>query len=228
MNTLDQHLSAVLGAAATFDEQKGALFLPDGTKQYSDPVHEAKEQALLEQANRTFNDAHTSAQCEIDWATKELVRLQYDDPFDRLSADEQARANSKATFVREDCARLPLTELTQRLQAVAARQNRAEHYLWARYGRQAAQKAFEAVQTDRLDTAAGRQQARALRALNEALDALDQQLANPEIEQKRSEAQATLDKARLLQRQVAAQRAKVDGSDARARAEQAAWSHRMF
>lgn len=134
MTTLDAHITAVSNAEATYAAAKKALLAPDGTRRYSDTEHARREAEARVAYQRTYHEAGEAAQAEIETAERELSRA-FADPTGKLATDELARANALRAFVAEDCDRLPLGTLADRVED-ARTGDRATQYLHWRYAAQ--------------------------------------------------------------------------------------------
>ncbi len=134
MTTLDAHMTAVSNAEATYAAAKHALLAPNGTRLYGDDEHARREAEARAAFHRTYHEAGEAAQAEVDVAQRELDRA-FADPTGKLATDELARANALRAFVAEDCERLPLGTLADRVED-ARTGDRATQYLHWRYAAQ--------------------------------------------------------------------------------------------
>ncbi len=105
------------------------------------PIFSAEEQQRREAEaeatfHATFRDAAEAAQMEIVEVDAELRALDRAeaDPLGGLVAADLTRANTMATFVREDAEVLPLAALADRAEGAATGSDRAVMALLLRYG----------------------------------------------------------------------------------------------
>lgn len=204
-------------AADRFRAEEGRLLRPDGTRRYSDEEHAERVAALLADFDTTARAAHDHAETTIAEAERTLHTLAHGDPLDRLTADELARANAKALFVREDCESLPLPELAERCRVALAGGDRAAQLLHGRYATRRARAMQEAAREGgrRLPDS----DLAALRDLDTVLREMDAALADPKAKARRERAEASVKEARALTFHTARVRGEVDGTTAKAMAE---------
>ena len=123
-------------AAEKVAAERAKLVRSDGSPMYMPEEHAERERAILADAGAAY-DAETARHLAMaddarEKAEAELVKLD-GDPFDRLTADEQARASARRTFVKEDVETLPADELVRLARAALVAKDRAGCYLFLRY-----------------------------------------------------------------------------------------------
>ncbi len=116
--------------------ERARLVRSDGSAVYSPAEHQERESQILADAGAAY-DAETARHLTMaddarEKAEAELVTLD-GDPFDRLTADEQAKAPARRTFVKEDVETLPADELVRLARAALVAKDRAGCYLFLRY-----------------------------------------------------------------------------------------------
>ena len=135
MNDLERHGSAVDAAGTTLAAARAALYR-DNRPLFS-PEEQGRREAEAEATFRnTFTEAADAAQAEIAEVDAELRTLDRAeaDPLGGLVAADLTRANTMATFVREDAEALPLAALADRAEGAATGSDRAVMALLLRYG----------------------------------------------------------------------------------------------
>lgn len=213
--TATQYTTADIDRAADrFRADEAKLLRPDGTRRYSDEEHAERVAALLADFDTTANAARDHAEAAIAEAERTLHTLEHSDPVDRLTADELARANAKALFVREDAEMLPLPELTERCRVAAASGDRVAQLLYGRYATRRA-RTMQAAAHERGGRLPDSDLA-ALRDLDSVLREMNTALADPQAKAKRAKAEAARAAAQSLRFHVTHTRGEVDGSTAAA------------
>lgn len=146
MKNLEEHRKAVesagtarAAARATLSRDGQPIFAPEEMQR-----REAEAEAIF---RNTFADAASAAETEITAAEAELRALDRAeaDPLGGLVAADLTRANTMATFVREDAEVLPLAALADRCEDAGRGGDRASMALFLRYG----QRRLEAEQGKR-------------------------------------------------------------------------------
>lgn len=134
-DSMNQLSSAVDAAGATLAAARAALSR-DGRPIYAPEEMQRREAEAEATFHATFRDAAAAAQMEIAEAEAELLALDRAeaDPLGGLVAADLTRANTMATFVREDAEVLPLAALADRAEGAATGGDRAVMALLLRYG----------------------------------------------------------------------------------------------
>ncbi len=134
MKNLEHHAAAVENAGAKIAAARAALSR-DGQPIYAPEEMQRREASAEATFHATFRDATAAAQMEITEAEAELHALdrREADPLGALLPDDLTRANTMATFVREDAEMLPLATLADRAEGAATGSDRAAMALLVRY-----------------------------------------------------------------------------------------------
>lgn len=198
-------------AADQFRAGEQALLRPDGTRKYGDEEHTEHVQALLAAFDRTGEAAVQHADAVIAESERTVHALAHGDPTDRLGADDLARANAKALFVREDCETLPLSEIAERCKVALASTDTAATFLLSRYARKRGEAVLAAL---RNGTRMSSEDTAALRDLDGVLKQLDTKIADPHAASKRTKAETAIADARKVKFHAFAVRQEIDGSAA--------------
>ncbi len=122
--------SSIDQAARRFQAAKRSLARDDGKPLYTD--HAARLAAIQADADATFQAADARASALFQAAVAREERERRIDPIDKLTNDEIAYAGARQSFVREDCATLPLADLVLRVQDALADAPRSVQALWVR------------------------------------------------------------------------------------------------
>lgn len=199
-------------AARQFTTDSARLLRPDGSRLYSDDEHAQRVAGLLAAFDQVGAEVTATAQAGITDAERELARLAGATPIDRLSAAELERANLRATFIREDAESLPPEQLVPRLRAALAGGDRVELTLWHRYA------------AKRLDQTPPNRRGE----LQPEVRALEERLADPRARETRERLERKIEMGKYLAHQPAARRREIDGSEARAFAEQRRQTYASF
>lgn len=181
MPTVETYEADVDRALQTFEQQKAGLFQPDGKKIYADDEHERRLEALwtpVQRAKDAFDSHVTTATTEAQTAVE---RVEGYDLSEALSTEELARANNLRAFVQEDIDAMTVSEIVDRLQAVAHGSDKARAFVFLRY----AQKRFERRKP-------GEETHEDWREVRTLLSTLEQKLRPATQGQGKTEAQATL------------------------------------
>ena len=135
MKNLEHHAAAVENAGAKIAAARAALSR-DGRPIYAPEEMQRREAEAEATFRNTFTDATAAAAAEITEAEAELRALDRAeaDPLGGLVAADLTRANTMATFVREDAEVLPLAALADRAEGAATGSDRAVMALLLRYG----------------------------------------------------------------------------------------------
>ncbi len=135
MKDLTQTGNAVDAAGAKLAAARAALSR-DGRPIYAPEEMQRREAEAEATFHATFRDAAAAAAAEITEAEAELRALDRAeaDPLGGLVTADLARANTMATFVREDAEVLPLAALADRAEGAATGSDRAVMALLLRYG----------------------------------------------------------------------------------------------
>jgi hypothetical protein len=189
------------------ERERKQLARSGGSPIYAPPEHRDRERAILEAAAAEFASVaerilETAASGRAQ-AEAELAKLEGDDGWERLSAEQRERAALRREFVREDVDLLPPHELPKRIRAALASNDKAEVWLYARY---------LGMRTDR-DQQAGRRTPDELLTLNRELQAA---VADPKLEEKKQRLLRKIETSKTLTGRVGMARSEVDGSNAAA------------
>lgn len=198
-------------AAAAFRGAERALLRSDGTRKYGDAEHTERVQALLATFDRTGEAAVQHADTVIAESERTVHALAHNDPTDRLSADDLAKASAKRAFVAEDAERLPLGDLAARCTVALAAGDTATIFLLARYARKRGEAVLAAL---RNGTRMSNEDTAALGDLDAALKQLDTKIADPHAASKRTKAEAAIADARKVKFHASRVRQEIDGSTA--------------
>jgi hypothetical protein len=120
-------------AVEAFEEGKARLFDQQGRQIYSDEQHQERLASLLGKLDTSLATISEASEAAITKARTDLVKLEGADPYDKLSAEQQAKAATRQPFIREDVATLPPPEVARRARASIATGDKATAYLWHRY-----------------------------------------------------------------------------------------------
>lgn len=144
--------NAIEKAVATYQVAEAKLFrdTPRGRMQFfTNDEHDRRLREATDQLEATLAQVIADSEAAIAEA-QQVTRPRPDDPA-WLSADELAKANAAAAFVREDLEVLSPVELTNRLSEVAAGEDRVSKWLHVRYGARQWQTHQEALGRQSLD-----------------------------------------------------------------------------
>lgn len=152
------------------------------------------------------------------------MRDSYTDPTANLTATQAARFAALTPLVREDCEHLPVGDLTGRLRALASEVGATGSVgpaavLFVRYGNFRARALEERLDAatrgeDALEGDVLARQSAGLRELREAVQALEEQLADPAIAERRERASKAARESRELAEGLRRRLAEADGTDA--------------
>ncbi len=118
------------------EEAQRDLLASDGKTPIHQPAEHARRMTAIQEA---FKDRVAVAAGVADGvlATVEVQRLsEHADPMASLDLAQLGLANQYASFVKEDCASMPVAQLIGRLQWAAASRDRGLRYCYGRYGAQ--------------------------------------------------------------------------------------------
>lgn len=209
------HIAFKLGRAALYK---------DGKPLYNPDEHLVRSKALLAEFTAEVGDViKTVREQEAAAAALEAEAAGFDPLLDGMSADDLARAIPLATFIREDAEALPITELADRLAAVAAGGDKVQKLLYLRYvGRR-----MERERADQRKRTPSREELEAQGEIRNRLNELQQQFAKPATE-KRLKAAAIRRAARRLEQEANRLLAEADGTAERnARLRSARYANRF-
>ena len=205
--SLQEHFGPQAGrlerAAEHFETAKAKLYRSgDGQPVYAPEEHQQRLDGLLADYDSVGADVKATAEEAIAAGRQELAKLDGASPLDRLTAEEQQAASTRALFVREDCETLPLSQLTARVRAVLASGDRVDSYLLGRYA------------GARLNADGQRSPGQSLErtALAEVLQELQGRLADPKAKEKREKAEQRISSAQVLGGKVRMKRLHLDGT----------------
>lgn len=204
-----REIRAVERALADADAARAKL-TPNGRPVYAADEHARREQAIEETLEAEISRVSEAADTAVRESAAALERLTDADPLDALTSVEIEAANQRATFVREDAERLPLADLTRRIQQALGGSDRSMLYLWARYGDARLQAEQSGGHVRPADVEALRRLSEALRT---AGDRFVDTRAREQATRRHAEARAfrarvwETQRPRLVEREVAAQRA---------------------
>lgn len=180
-------------ASAAREREEAALYRPDGSKLYSEEVHDEKLREITARRDETIARLLERSEEAVSEARERVERVENRDPLERLSEDELARAGGRRAFVKEDAEELSLTELAGRINSATYEGDKAMLTLWSRYAeRRAATERDKAHREGRA--------AEGLGELRDALAALGKKLAAGgraiELRRAREKAEAAAEAAR--------------------------------
>jgi hypothetical protein len=155
-----------------YKAESAKLLREDGTRRFSDSEHHEREAELKRERDAALDGIETEADEQISRAEATLAR--YVDRSALLSTEELTAANARRPFVSEDADSLPLSELAERLEAIAEASGgeKVSAFLYARYARARAER--ERASDDRV------QFTDSYRRLEAALGTLDEKLTTQE------------------------------------------------
>ena len=107
-------------AQATFEEAEKKLERPDGSKLFSDDVHEEELAELRSGRRRTLEPIQMEAARIRAEAETEAGRARHFDPMEVLTDEDLTRANARRAFAIDAAQTLPVDSLKGRLEAVLA------------------------------------------------------------------------------------------------------------
>lgn len=114
-----------------------ALTRPDGTAVYMPAEQQERAVAIRSAATAEFDlvgdRIKNVAQEAIEKARADLAKLEGDEGWGRLTAEQQQKAATRREFVKEDAELLPPHELVKRLRGALAAADQAEMWLYDRY-----------------------------------------------------------------------------------------------
>lgn len=120
-------------AAETAQRDLARLLRPDGSRIYSDQEHQERTRAILQTFDEVGMLVTEKVNATVSQVERDLVALEAEDAWGRLSEADQAAATVRREFVKEDAARLPVYELERAVRGAIASQNRPLVYLYSRY-----------------------------------------------------------------------------------------------
>lgn len=211
-------------AVSAFKEAEKKLYRNDGSKVYGDEEHAERLGRLREEFSEKIGKVVSEVEEDAREYEQEAHSYAYTDPIKGLSSLERARLDSSRPLVAEDCERLSVEELTQRIEAVSAGADRVAKVLHARYGsyrvrsiEERRDREFQAG-TSRPGSSA---EAERLSSLRTALRGLEEQTENSKVEERRKAAQEAATRSRQLVREARRRQVKLDGTAEIARQRQA-------
>ena len=163
---------AVERAATTFEAGKSKMFNAEGKPIYAAEHQAALMKPVMEQLQTAVGNAVVMARVNTSSAIGRREMLQNEDPARGLTPEELGAASMRAAFVKEDVERLAFPELTARIRAAVAGNDRAGLFLLKRYGEQKVEHFFQLQRAGRADPMASAGLAEAgdeLRKLDAAL-----------------------------------------------------------
>jgi hypothetical protein len=122
-------------AASAYAAEVKRFLRPDGSRQFSDQVHNQMETAARSKMVDTFAALMAEADQRLAAAEVTAGSIQ-DDPTAHMSAQELSTASARFPLVREEANELPLGDVYQRLQQAANAKDRVSMYLWSRVAKQ--------------------------------------------------------------------------------------------
>ena len=207
-------------AIEDFEAEKESLYRKDGAQRFGEEEHAERLERLTSELREKIEAISREAEEDAQGYEREAGGLSYHDPIASLTAGERSRLESSRLFVSEDCERLSVEDLTERLKAVTEGDDKVAKVLHARYGRfrlEAMQDEADRIARERRADPRAAEKARDRRQLAEALDRLEEGLQD----RTRVERSQKLTEAAQRSRQVAtAARQRLredDGTDEAAR-----------
>jgi hypothetical protein len=122
-------------ALATFEQKQQAQLYRKGQPIYAPEEHARQVEALVKQTIDREVEAANNVAAKLQAEAERLLADLHADPADSLTTAELERANAKQVYVKEDCERLPFTELANRLQSVLSSGDKPTQFLHLRYTR---------------------------------------------------------------------------------------------
>jgi hypothetical protein len=215
-------------AVQRFEEKKKDLYRRDDSKRFRDDEHDERLAALTAALQGEIETLIERAEKDASKASQEeeALKASCTDPTANLTATQAARFAALTPLVREDCERLPCEELSGRLRVLASEVSATGSIgtaaaLFARYGDFRARALEEHLdraargEVNMTDEEAARQNAD-LTGLQEAVRALEEQLVDPSIAERRERASRAARESRELAESLRRRLAQVDGTDAAA------------
>jgi hypothetical protein len=126
-------------AQAVYEEGKQSLFRPDGSKLYSDEVHEDELTKLAAERKTVVGGVEQEAREAADAARGEIERIESADLADALTEEELARANQKRAFALDAAETMGPEAFKKRLESVLAGGDRGNIFAYWMAGRRKAE-----------------------------------------------------------------------------------------
>ncbi len=212
-------------AAKQFEAGRAKLYRPDGKPTFAAEEHAAREGALLEPVRKRY-EAVTGAVNEALNEAGRLTTIEHVDPFAMLRADDLQRAGHLLPLVQDFVAHAKLDELADRLTWAATHGAPVDQLLYHQAAQRRLNAIREAQRAGQLHTTPGENVA--LRTIVEALGELASASRPKVAADAARQAEALRTKAMELSKMAREVMNRLDGSDQRARAAQAAWSAQTF
>lgn len=173
-----------------FDESDNPIYVP-AEHQRRLPEYEQRQATHLARFRERVSTHEQAAQRAIEDADRGLMALNVD-PLDKLTGAELQTAAARKVFVGEDCEKLELPTLVERIQAIALGSDKVSQALYARYS-------AARLQLEEIERGA---QSPGVQSLRAALAQLDQALTDEETRKQRSKLEARKAAAQQLRQAV--------------------------
>lgn len=217
---LGGHRRGLEQAATILKAEQQKLYRKDGTKFYGDEEQSERLESLQEEFKEKIERLVSEAEEDAKGYEQEAHSYTYTDPTKDLTSSEREHLNSSRPFVAEDCERLSVEDLADRIEAVSYGTDKVAKVLHARYG------ASRLSQIDELldeEASTGRrlpglsENARShVSGLRAAVGELRGEVKDPKVEKRRQDAQEAAKASRQLVRDARARKSELDGTAERA------------
>lgn len=201
------------------EAEQNKLYRGDGSRFFGDEEHAERLGKLREEATEKLSRIVSKAEEDAVEYEREALACAYTDPTKDLTSTERARLDSSRPLVAEDCERLSVEELADRIRAVSAGPDKVAKVLHARYGASRVRQIDERLEQE---SRAGRRtpgssvEIERLSALRAAVRELEEQLKDPKMEERRKAAEEAAKQSRRLVREARSRQFDVDGTAERA------------
>lgn len=138
-----EHLQATAKERATMFDDNGRPLYNDEEHAKRLPRYEQRTQQLIDTFNSKLARFEGYADTALAEAQQELADLDVD-PLNRLAGAELIEAQARRVFVAEDCEKLSINRLVQKIEAIARSKDSTAKALYIRYGLQRLQAEAEA------------------------------------------------------------------------------------
>jgi len=130
---LESEHDRLTAAQATFDQERGRLYRPDGAPRYGEAEHNEQMAAITARLDEAIGAAQDLATRITTEQRTQLAHLEGGDTLDFLDTVQKMDANTRMGFAKEDAETLTPAELVMRCQIALAGSDKATQYLLARY-----------------------------------------------------------------------------------------------
>ena len=206
-------------AVESFEAEKKKLYKGGGYV-YSPEEHRVRLGAMSKKFCEKVDGILSEVEEDVQKNLKVARGLTYQDPTAGLTASERDRLTASAPLVAEDCKQLSWAELSERLEAVEAGEDKVAKILHSRgtaaRSRDDDERIRNLTRNGQADTSsAADKQAR--RKAREVLTRLEEGLTDPKARKRREEAESAAGGSKQLATRMRRMRSEADGSDAQVR-----------